>query len=178
MRERSVKVENSVTEGVQGVLCNILCSWDCIVLLYHCLVFALHVSRRITPELLFSWQNIAPYVSAEDIQRLYITAWALAWLFPPSTEGEKCNLAFTLLQLLCTTKWPSPFVKVLSTWINKCPLLTVCVWSKGCILCENLNWRLTQYYTEKSSLCFFWQLRRIRALETLIGGVAAGMGRS
>ena len=155
MRERSVK--NSVTETVQGVLRNILCSWDFIVLLDHCSFFALQASRRITPKF-FSWQNTAPYVSAEDIQGTCVAAWALAWLFPSSTEGGRCNLAFTLLQLLCRTKWPSPFVKVLSTWLNKCPLLTVCVWSKGYILCEILNWRLTRY-------CL-WQCRRIRALET------------
>lgn len=93
------------------------------------------------------------------VLRTYIAAEALPGFPPRSTGREKCNLAFTSLQLLCATKWLTPFVKLLSTWPNKCPFLTVCLWSKGYILCETLNQSLTQYCTDESSLWFFWQVR-------------------
>lgn len=126
MRERSVKVENSVTERVQGVLRNILCSWGFIVLLYHCSGFALHVSRRINSRVAFLMtKHCAICECWEHTMNIHYGLDTCLTLL--SVEGQKCNLALALLQLLCTAKWLSPFVKVLSIWLNKCPLLTACV---------------------------------------------------
>lgn len=85
-------------DRVEGVTRAVLHSSDFTVLLYRCSLFALRVCGRITLELLFSWQNTAPYVSAGDIHRTCIAAWALAWPLPPSTGGEEWSLASASLQ--------------------------------------------------------------------------------
>lgn len=46
-----------------------------------------------------------------------------------SVEGQKGTLAFTLLQLLCTVRRPSPFVQVLSAWPGERALLTA--WARS-----------------------------------------------